>query len=278
MPTPADQRLLELVDRWLASLELHAKYCALDAASYARIQPWPVHERPSRWIVDLARQKALTLKAQIQQRILKGDAEFSESMELMGFLANLVGAEHIARYIPLADGAKERAPEDGPRETTAAAQSTADTQPMAPLQSTAPPPDTAATGTREMPKFVPSAKPHGSGRETRRERTATAPSAARAERQRPGSRSAAERAARAAAPAAPPGKPKDAPRERERHGLSDSTREQVIADAARLVQWGRKWYELAELISSMADRPHLTEVRRILKDNKADIDKRAGRG
>jgi len=52
----------------------------------------------------------------------------------------------------------------------------------------------------------------------------------------------------------------------------------VIADAARLVQWGRKWYELAEIIAAMADRPHLTDVRRILKDNKAAIDKKAGRG
>jgi hypothetical protein len=58
---------------------------------------------------------------------------------------------------------------------------------------------------------------------------------------------------------------------------SDEVREQVIADAARLVQWGRKWYELAELISSMADRPHLTDVRRILKDNKSLIDERVGR-
>ncbi len=61
-------------------------------------------------------------------------------------------------------------------------------------------------------------------------------------------------------------------------GPSEDVREQVIADAVRLVQWGRKWYELAEVIAKMADRPHLTDVRRILKDNKAVIDKRAGRG
>ncbi len=75
--------------------------------------------------------------------------------------------------------------------------------------------------------------------------------------------------ARTAAPAGEVGKSRFAP--------SDEVREQVIADAARLVQWGRKWYELAELISSMADRPHLTDVRRILKDNKSIIDARAGR-
>jgi hypothetical protein len=55
-----------------------------------------------------------------------------------------------------------------------------------------------------------------------------------------------------------------------------AAREQVIADAARLVQWGRKWYELAELIARMADRPPLSEVRKILKDNKTAIEKKAG--
>jgi hypothetical protein len=57
----------------------------------------------------------------------------------------------------------------------------------------------------------------------------------------------------------------------------ESAREQVIADAARLVQWGRKWFELAELIARMAGRPPLPEVRRILKDNKTAIEQKAGR-
>lgn len=61
-------------------------------------------------------------------------------------------------------------------------------------------------------------------------------------------------------------------------GFPEAVVEQVIADATRLVQWGRKWYELAELISSMADRPPLTDVRLILKDNKTVIDIKAGRG
>jgi hypothetical protein len=56
----------------------------------------------------------------------------------------------------------------------------------------------------------------------------------------------------------------------------EAAREQVIADAARLVQWGRKWYELAELIARMADRPPLPEVRKILKENKTAIEKKAG--
>jgi hypothetical protein len=58
----------------------------------------------------------------------------------------------------------------------------------------------------------------------------------------------------------------------------EAARDQVIADAARLVQWGRKWYELAELIARMADRPSLPEVRKILKDHKTAIEKKAGGG
>jgi hypothetical protein len=59
--------------------------------------------------------------------------------------------------------------------------------------------------------------------------------------------------------------------------VSDQARDQVIADAARLMQWGRKWYEIAELIARMADRPSLPDVRRIIKDNKPAIDKMSGR-
>ena len=62
----------------------------------------------------------------------------------------------------------------------------------------------------------------------------------------------------------------------DRDGSADVARAQVIADAARLVQWGRKWYELPELIARMADRPSLPEVRRILKENKSAIDEKAG--
>jgi hypothetical protein len=58
---------------------------------------------------------------------------------------------------------------------------------------------------------------------------------------------------------------------------SEAVREQVMADAARLVQWGRNWFELPELIARMADRPPLPDVRRILNDNKAAIDAMAGR-
>ncbi len=76
-----------------------------------------------------------------------------------------------------------------------------------------------------------------------------------------------------AQPKLPPKKPAAQP---DRGGPSEAARDQVIADAARLVQWGRKWFELPELIARMADRPSLPDVRRLLKENKAAIEKKAG--
>jgi hypothetical protein len=241
MATPADQRLLELLEKWLTSLELHAKYASLDDESYSRVQPWPEHQRPSRWIIDLAKQKAMTLRNAIEERIKMGDAKFSDSLELMTFLANLVGSEHIERFIPLADPASERALEHNTQNAP-----------------TVEAPGPGASGTREMPKFIAGTQrdppPSGTAQVARTERKGKSGKPA---------------------PAAPPLSSESASAGL---GPSEEVREQVIADAVRLVQWGRKWYELAEVIAKMADRPHLTDVRRILKDNKAVIDKRAGRG
>jgi hypothetical protein len=212
MATPADQRLLELLDLWLRSLELHLQYVSLDDASYAQIQAWPAHQRPSRWILDLAKKKTLAVRAQIDERIEAGDTMFAESLETMIFLANLVGSQSIERFVPLAEAGR-----DVVLEPT--------------LKAEAQQAPSSATATREMPKF-----PLGSP-------TAHAPAAA----------FPAETAA-ASAPAAPP-------------------REQVLADAERLLQWGRKWYELAELIARMANRPPLPEVRRILQEYKSTLDR-----
>jgi hypothetical protein len=246
MATPADQRLLELLEKWLTSLELHSKYASLDDDSYSKVQPWPEHQRPSRWIIDLAKQKAIALRNSLEERIKMGDAKFSDSLELMIFLANLVGSEHIERYIPVADPATERS-------------LGYDTQNAPTVEAPGP----AASGTREMPKFIGGTQreppPSGTAQVARTERKAKS----------------APPVKPAAAPPAPPSSSESAAAGQ---GPSDDVREQVIADAVRLVQWGRKWYELAEVIAKMADRPHLTDVRRILKDNKAVIDKRAGRG
>src|SRR5216684_2395933 len=224
MATPADQRLLELLEKWLKSLELHAKYSSLDDDSYWKIQPWVEHQRPSRWIIDLAMQKTVALRTYIEERVKLGDAKYSDSMELMIFLANLVGSEHIERFIPLADPEKERSLDQEPPDDAARA------------------PAVSATATREMPKFLAAKRtppPAGTAQVARTERKAAVAA-------KPAAKPAARHPAK---PARPVGKP--APKitpgaPSERGGPSDAARAQVIADAARLVQWGRKWYELPE--------------------------------
>jgi hypothetical protein len=253
MATPADQRLLELLGRWLESLELHTKYSSLDDDSYWKIQPWSEHQRPTRWIIDLARQKTVALRAQVEQRAKAGDSQFSDALELMAFLANLVGAEHIERFIPVAEARNERdlsrAPADAPGATSSQ------------LPTVAVPVTVSATATREMPKFQGPKRAPAPAATTQVARNERKPAAVLKPQ-----------------PKAPVKQtPKKPAAQAERAGPSDAAREQVITDAARLVQWGRKWFELPELIARMADRPALPEVRRILKENKADIEKKAGK-
>jgi hypothetical protein len=285
MPTPADQRLLELLEKWLKSLELHAKYAELDSDSYWKVQAWPEHQRPSRWIIDLASQKAAALKAHVRERIAQGDTKFSDSLELMTFLANLIGSEHIERFIPLADKADERVLERS-AEATAAAPAEAPGGAHRPAAKGAEH-RAASTGTtsvtREMPKFAAAKRPvqkpaAARGAPDSPTTTREMPHLAAAKRRAPQPVSTAhvtrtERRAGEATPARPSSKQ---PAKIGSAQNADMVREQVIADAARLVQWGRKWYELAELIARMAGRPPLPEVRRILKDNKTAIEKKVG--
>jgi len=332
MATPADQRLLELLEKWLKSLELHIRYSSLDSDSYASIQPWPEHQRPSRWIIDLAVQKTVALRSQVQERIKMGDTKFSDSLELMTFLTNLVGSEHIERFIPFAEPQNERelrpaTPAASAAPTASAVLAVPTVPTVSPMPAVAPAapavvpaaqpqsaPD-ATTGTREMPAFVaargrvpstdrgaagqsPSASdattgtrempefvgikhqappPAGTAHVARAERRASARPVPRTASKHPGKLTVPSKHATAEKPAAHDNAaaPRDAaPLD---SSPADAAREQVIADAARLVQWGRKWYELAELIARMAGRPALPEVRRIIKDNKTAIEKKAGR-
>src|SRR5262245_33179682 len=105
--TPADRRITELIAKWLASIELHLKYVELSDAAYARAQPWPRHDRPTRWVLEVARQKILELQSHCENRQAMGDSKFAESLELMAFLATLVGVQHVQRFVPLADPARE---------------------------------------------------------------------------------------------------------------------------------------------------------------------------
>jgi hypothetical protein len=243
MGTPADQRLLELLDQWRSSLELHLKYASLDDESYAQIQPWPAHQRPTRWIIELATQRLAALREQVTARIQSGDAGFSESLEHMIFLANLVGARHIERSIPMAEAELERDLSQSQSET----------------------PGTGDTVSQK--KF-----PRDPGSDPAAGETAQV---ARSERKGAGASKLARKPtpkhgkpAGKSSTAAPPG----------REPVAAEVREQVLADAERLLQWGRQWFELAEIISRMADRPPLPDVRRILSENKTVIDARIGRG
>lgn len=133
----ANERIAELLDRWLASVELHAKYLELDADQYARVQDWPKHQRPTKWVVELARARLVELKRHLDDRRAKGDATFAESLELMAFLTTLLGSEHIERFIPLATGrAASAPPPPEPMESPSEPPSPARTQPTGPRKST----------------------------------------------------------------------------------------------------------------------------------------------
>ena len=279
MNNPADKRLTELLDKWLVSLDLHLKYSSLDEATYRRIQPWPDHDRPSRWIIELARQKAMQLKEALESRIQMGDSKFSDALELMAFLQNLVGSQHISRFIPLAEPQNEvaLAANAGPAPAAHAAPAPSP-PPPAPAVARAPAvahptPDSTriaalatqprkalheATATREMPRPVDIATTQ-SGRKTDTHKIEARKGAARREGK-----------------AATAGKGRSDKQEKESRQSNAAKELKVVADAVRLLGWGRKWHELPELISRMADRPPVTEVRRILREQKEVIEAQSG--
>lgn len=198
-PQASAERMRTLLARWRQSLELHTRYLTLDDAHYWHVQPWPPHERPAAWIVQLARHKVAELARTLAEQTARGDLQFAVGLEQMVFLANLVGLQPAGRHLPLADPQNEQ-------------------------PDIMPPADGV---TREIPRVR---------------------AAARAVRP--------ARATRAARPAAP---------------LSVAAR-QVVEDAVRLMQWGRKWHELGELISRLPARPSVGDTRRILRSHRARIE------
>ena len=271
--TPADRRISDLIDKWLTSIELHLQYTELSDAAYARVQPWQKHDRPTRWVLEVARQKVLELKQQCETRQAMGDSKFSESLELMAFLANLVGIQHIQRFIPLADPAKA---------DTAAATSTGTSQTVeAPTAIRQAPPRARTSSdepTREMPRLkAVQIKPDPvvaepaeviAGDLTSDDLLPVAVPARSIPSARPAPKinPAAVQPARAAArrPAPPPAPPKPA--------APLDMNGKIVADAVRLLKWGKSWHELPELIERIGERPPAAEIRKVLRANKAEIE------
>jgi hypothetical protein len=52
-------------------------------------------------------------------------------------------------------------------------------------------------------------------------------------------------------------------------------RSKIVADAIRLLKWGKPWHELADLIARIAERPPAAEIRKVLRANKAEIETKA---
>jgi hypothetical protein len=238
--TPADRRITELIDKWLASIDLHLKYVELGDAAYARVQAWPKHDRPTRWVLEVARQKILELKAQCETRQAMGDGKFSEALELMAFLANLVGIQHIQRFVPLAD----------PSRTEPVSSTTATVEVVQPPRAAPPAKQSGDDTTREMPRIK-----------------ATIPAQPRP----------TPAPARPAAAPTPPAKRADAAKAAKNVAQPNADlRGKIIADAIRLLKWGKSWHELAELIERIAERPPAAEIRKVLRANRSEIEAKAG--
>lgn len=266
--TPADRRIKELIDKWLASIDLHLKYVELSDTDYARAQPWPKHDRPTRWVLEVARQKVLELQAHAESRRNMNDAKFADSLELMAFLANLVGIQHIQRFVPLASPRHEQ--EQPP---TSASSQTVEAPRIAEARSPARP--TSDETTREMPRLTraaaaPAAGPVASGKNREKDpgKSLDRPAGA-APQGSPAHKTSAKPSSTKNSSA------KTSPAKTGSANAPVNVQDKIIADAVRLLKWGKPWHELAELIARIADRPPVGEVRKVLRANKNDIEARA---
>jgi hypothetical protein len=255
--TPADRRISELIDKWLASIDLHLRYVDLTDAAYARAQPWPKHDRPTRWVLEVARQKILELKHHCETRQAMGDSKFAEALELMSFLANLVGIQNIQRFIPIAEAGKE----GSVTATTGTIEAPPIIKPaIAQARSAADEP------TREMPRVKPAATnapsaptPAKVAPSAATPRPVAVPKVTSVQKPVPAQRPVQKAVAKTEAPAS----------------VSADVKAKIIGDAVRLLKWGKPWHELAELIGRIADRPPVAEIRKVLRAHKADIESTA---
>lgn len=280
-PGESLDQLESLLSRWQTSLDLHARYAALDDARYWHVQPWPRHERPQRWIIQLARKRILALRRIVEQRQAEGDRAFIEGIEIMGFLATLVGITSVDRFIPLATPETER------RDVLSAKPGVADKSSAEVARTRAPP---AAREREPTSRTAENRRAVEAEREPRdTTRTGEHRRTAETTRQMPALPSskvyrmlAAQRAGVPLKPAAPMAPPKkDARRDPTRPATIKpkkapstitQTEHVVIADAVRLLGWGRQWHELADMISRLAERPGTAEIRRVLRTYREHIE------
>lgn len=267
--TPADRRIKELIDKWLASIDLHLKYVELSDEDYARAQPWPKHDRPTRWVLEVARQKILELQAHAESRRSMSDGKFAESLELMAFLANLVGIQHIQRFIPLASPNRGQ---DGPAASASSQTAKAPRMTEIPKPAEAPKPVRPANDetTREMPRLARAmvartAGPVAHGKDQGRDQKDQGKPASTTPHQGIPAHKATSKSSST----------KTAPAKTSSTSAPADVKGKIIADAVRLLKWGKPWHELAELIARIADRPPAGEVRKILRANKSDIEAKA---
>jgi hypothetical protein len=255
--TSAEKRIVELLDRWLVSLEEHRALAALDDDAYRGARDWIDHERPTVWVIEHATKQVNELKTLFERRDELACGEVAQALELMAFLANLVGSQHVRRFIPLIkrdsdSPAKTRDPASETQrrpKLAVAADPTGNTQ-RQPLLAAA----TADTGTREMPVVKAASDQSDSGPRKRERQNA----------RHTGTRAAGRGEV---------GKSRNTPRAPAKPAAPTPVETAVMADAVRLLDWGRAWYELAEAISRMAGRPSLDEVRNILRDRRPEIEK-----
>jgi hypothetical protein len=258
-PTDKLDQLDSLLERWQTSLDLHAKYAALDNDRYWHVQPWPRHERPQRWIIQLARKRIIALKRIVGQRTVEGDRAFIEGIEIMGFLATLVGVTTMERFIPLATHETERRDvlSARPEGVQRAAPKAAGTGDAGRTRAPAPAKDTGRTAqhrrtaetTRQMPQLQNSRAFRAMAAQRASEPVESPAAAKKRDPQRPATV-----------------KPKKAP------STVTQLEHVVIADAVRLLGWGKQWHELAEVIGRLAERPSPSEIRRILRTYRDQID------
>jgi hypothetical protein len=285
-PQPGEKldQLEAMLARWQTSLDLHARYAALDDERYWHVQPWPRHERPQRWIIQLARKRILALRRIVEQRQSEGDRAFIEGIEIMGFLATLVGITSVDRFIPLAT------PEDERRDVLAAKPATASASASAEKVPPESPRSRAPTVAREREPTSRTAENRRAVETTTR--TGEHRRTAETTRQMPALPNSKVYRMLAAQRAGVPLKPAPAPPKKEmrRDPARPATikpkkastaitaaEHVVIADAVRLLGWGKQWHEIADAISRLSERPGPGEIRRILRTYREHIESIATR-